>query len=39
MTDHSIIVPIDNYGVVEDIHLMLEHMICSALKEAIDNSE
>jgi len=39
MTDHSIIVKSENYGVIEDIHLMLEHMICQNLKDVVKNME
>lgn len=33
--DHYILVESYNYGVVEDVHLMLEHMICQAFQERI----
>lgn len=34
LVNYSIHVPINQYGVVEDIHLILEHAICEYLKEA-----
>ena len=36
IVDHSIIIESENYGVIEDLHLMLEHMICQSLKEKIN---
>jgi D-sedoheptulose 7-phosphate isomerase len=35
LTDYSIIIKSNNYGIVEDMHLMIEHMICQSLKERI----
>lgn len=37
MVDHKIIVDSRNYGVIEDIHLMLEHMICASLNKRINS--
>jgi len=36
ISDHKIIIKSNNYGVIEDLHLMLEHMICQSLKEKIN---
>ena len=35
LVDEKIIVKSNNYGIIEDAHLMLEHMICLSLKEKI----
>ncbi len=35
MVDHKIIVKSNNYGIIEDLHLILEHMICQGLKTKI----
>ena len=37
--DHSLIIPSNNYGVVEDMHLMVGHIICQGLKEIVNNFE
>jgi len=39
MLDHSIHVPSDHYGRIEDIHLVLEHLICSYLSEMKKNEK
>jgi D-sedoheptulose 7-phosphate isomerase len=36
MVDHYIIFEENHYGRVEDFHLILEHLICTFLKEKID---
>ena len=36
MVDLHINIPSDNYGQVEDIHLMLEHMMVSAIQERVN---
>lgn len=33
---HSIVVPSNHYGRIEDMHLILEHMICAYLKDIKD---
>jgi len=35
MVDYKVIVPSNNYGVIEDFHLVLEHMISQSLREKI----
>jgi D-sedoheptulose 7-phosphate isomerase len=35
--DHNIIIKSKNYGVIEDLHLMLSHMICHTLKQKTEN--
>ena len=37
IVDHKIIIDSYNYGIVEDLHLVLEHMLCQGLKEKINN--
>jgi len=36
LIDYSITIESKNYGVIEDLHLMLVHMICQSLKEKIN---
>ena len=38
MSDHHINIPSNNYGQVEDLHLMLEHMIVSALQDQVKDN-
>jgi len=38
IVNNKIIINSRNYGVIEDIHLILEHMICQDLKEKINNN-
>lgn len=38
MLDHHIIVESDNYGFIEDIHMMLDHLITSYFKKIIQRS-
>ena len=35
ITDYNILIESNNYGIIEDAHLMIEHMICQNLKEMI----
>lgn len=37
MADIHVHVPSDNYGVIEDIHMSVGHMICHALKHRIES--
>lgn len=39
LADVSIIFPDTHYGRIEDSHLLLEHLICSYLKEKINSEE
>ena len=39
LSDLSIVLPSKNYGVVEDIHLILEHAISQDMKRAIQNAQ
>lgn len=36
IVDYKIIIKSNNYGVIEDLHLVLEHIICQGLKEEIN---
>ncbi len=36
MVDLNIHIPNDNYGIVEDIHMMLEHMTVNALQDRVE---
>ncbi|MBN1346145.1 MAG: SIS domain-containing protein [Phycisphaerae bacterium] len=38
MVDHAVVASSRNYGHVEDLHLILEHMITQALRERIDKA-
>lgn len=38
MLDHHVIVESDNYGFIEDIHMMLDHLITSYFKKIIQSS-
>lgn len=38
IVDYYLHVPLNNYGIVEDIHTSLVHIICSYLKEKISNT-
>ena len=35
MVNHHINIPSDNYGQVEDIHLMLEHILVNSLQDLV----
>jgi D-sedoheptulose 7-phosphate isomerase len=37
IVDHKIIIKSENYGIIEDLHLMLEHIICHTLKNIINS--
>lgn len=39
IVEHKVIVGSDNYGIVEDIHSVLQHMICSIVKEKLESSK
>jgi D-sedoheptulose 7-phosphate isomerase len=39
MVDHHVLFEEKHYGRVEDFHLILEHLICTFLKEKIENEE
>ncbi|MCF7910671.1 hypothetical protein K9L16_03300, partial [Candidatus Pacearchaeota archaeon] len=36
MVDYKIVVPSKNYGIIEDIHLILSHIISQELKEGFN---
>ncbi len=36
ITDYNVIIQSKDYGVIEDLHLMLVHMICKSLKDRIN---
>lgn len=39
LVDVAVVVPSDHMDQIEDAHLLLEHMICAALRERVDLSE
>jgi D-sedoheptulose 7-phosphate isomerase len=38
LADHAIIVPSDNYGIVEDVHLMINHMLVEYFRAHLADS-
>ncbi|MEM2956384.1 MAG: SIS domain-containing protein [Candidatus Pacearchaeota archaeon] len=36
LLDHKIIIKSSNYGIIEDLHLMLQHILCQKLKNKIN---